>query len=38
MKTITITELKTLLANSPQLDLIDVRTPAEFEGVHVPGA
>jgi len=38
MKNITINELKTLLSDGPSLDLIDVRTPAEFEGVHVPGA
>lgn len=38
MKTITVNELKTLLSGGPTPDLIDVRTPAEFEGVHVPGA
>jgi len=38
MKTITINELNSLLSGGPSLNLIDVRTPAEFEGLHVPGA
>ena len=38
MKNITVNELNTLLSGGATLDLIDVRTPAEFEGVHVPGA
>ena len=38
MKTITVKELKTLLSGRPNLNLLDVRTPAEYEGVHVPGA
>ena len=38
MKSISINELKKLTASEPQPDLIDVRTPAEFEAVHVPGA
>lgn len=40
MKTITVNELKTLL-DQPDADpvhMIDVRTPAEFEAYHVPGA
>jgi len=38
MKAITVNELKSLLSGGPALNLIDVRTPAEFDGVHVPGA
>ncbi|MEI6494012.1 MAG: rhodanese-like domain-containing protein [Verrucomicrobiota bacterium] len=38
MKSITVKELKSLLSGGPAIHLIDVRTPAEFEGVHVPGA
>ena len=38
MKNITVNELNTLLSGGATLNLIDVRTPAEFEGVHVPGA
>jgi len=38
MKNITVNELKNLLSGGASLNLIDVRTPAEFEGVHVPGA
>ena len=38
MKNITVNELKPLLSEESSLDLIDVRTSAEFEGVHVPGA
>ncbi len=32
------TELANRLANEPPLDLVDVRTPAEFEDMHVQGA
>jgi rhodanese-related sulfurtransferase len=38
MKNITVNELNTLLSGGAALNLIDVRTPAEFAGVHVPGA
>ena len=38
MKTITVNELNTLLSGGSSLGLIDVRTPAEFAGVHVPEA
>lgn len=38
MKAITVSELKSLLSGTPPPNLIDVRTPAEFEAVHVPGA
>ena len=38
MKTITATELKEQLNQSPNLELIDVRTPAEFGEVHVENA
>ena len=38
MKNITVNELNTLLSGGSALNLIDVRTPAEFAGVHVPGA
>jgi rhodanese-related sulfurtransferase len=38
MKNITVNELNTLLSGGGNLNLIDVRTPAEFEGVHVPSA
>ena len=38
MKNITVNELKRLLSGGTALNLIDVRTPAEYEGVHVPGA
>lgn len=38
MKTMTVNELKSLLSRQPSVNLIDVRTPAEFEGIHVPGA
>jgi len=38
MKNITINELKNLRSAGQSLTLIDVRTPAEFEAVHVPGA
>ena len=36
MKNISVKELQPLLASNP--NLIDVRTPAEFEAIHVPGA
>jgi len=38
MKIISIHELQSILTSSGRPDLIDVRTPAEFAGVHVPGA
>ena len=38
MNTITPTALQTLLAASPNLPLLDVRTPVEFDEVHVPSA
>lgn len=38
MKTITVSELKNFLSNTPSSNLVDVRTPAEFETLHVPGA
>ena len=38
MKTVTVQELQTLLAAGTPIDLIDVRTPAEYASVHVPGA
>ncbi len=38
MKNITVNELKNLRSAGQSLTLIDVRTPAEFEAVHVPGA
>ena len=38
MKSISINELKIILSSAPTPDLIDVRTPAEFAGVHVSGA
>lgn len=38
MKTISVQTLKTLLAKGNLIDLIDVRTPAEFASVHVPEA
>lgn len=38
MKSITVNELNTLLSGGASLNLIDVRTPAEFAGVHVPEA
>jgi rhodanese-related sulfurtransferase len=38
MKTINVNELKTLHDNTPSLMLLDVRTPGEFEAVHVPRA
>lgn len=36
--TITISELQKLISNGKAANLIDVRTPAEFESIHVPGA
>ncbi|MEI8312631.1 MAG: rhodanese-like domain-containing protein [Verrucomicrobiota bacterium] len=38
MKNITVNELNTLLSGGASINLIDVRTPAEFAGIHVPGA
>jgi rhodanese-related sulfurtransferase len=38
MKTITPVELESLLKTQSDLALLDVRTPAEFAGVHVPQA
>lgn len=38
MKTITVQELQKVLATGSPVDLIDVRTPAEFSSVHIPGA
>lgn len=38
LKTITPQELKELLANGQPIQLIDVRTPAEYTEVHVQGA
>lgn len=37
MRSITVQELHQLLCSSPNLDLIDVRTPAEHAAVHVAG-
>ncbi len=38
MKVISIHELQSILTSAGMPDLIDVRTPAEFAGLHVPGA
>ena len=38
MKTITPSELQQHLASTPDLPVLDVRTPAEFTAVHVPQA
>lgn len=38
MKTISAHELKDLMGRSDDLDLIDVRSPAEYRAVHVRGA
>lgn len=38
MKTITVQELQKILAAGSPVDLIDVRTPAEYASVHVPSA
>jgi rhodanese-related sulfurtransferase len=38
MQTIAAHELDGILSNGGNADLIDVRTPAEFSGIHVPGA
>ena len=38
MKTIAPTELQRLLSTQPDLPVLDVRTPAEFDQVHVPQA
>lgn len=37
-KTISASELKTLLESGQNVQLIDVRTPAEYEEIHVRGA
>ncbi len=37
-QTITATELKQLLSNDTQINLVDVRTPAEYREVHVQQA
>ena len=38
MKSIPVQELQTILASGTPIDLIDVRTPAEYAAVHVPEA
>ena len=38
MKNITVQELQAILAAGTPVDLIDVRTPAEYASAHVPGA
>ena len=38
MKTTTVTELHDALESDARLDIIDVRTPAEYASVHVPAA
>ena len=38
MKNITAQELQKILAAGAPVDLIDVRTPAEYASAHVPGA
>ena len=38
MKTITVQELQALTTAGTPLDVLDVRTPAEYAGGHVPGA
>ena len=38
MKTVSVQELQTILAADAPIDVIDVRTPAEYSSVHVPGA
>lgn len=38
MNSIRVQALQALLANGTPIDLIDVRTPAEFSSAHVPGA
>jgi rhodanese-related sulfurtransferase len=38
MKTISIYKFQETLEQNPQIDLIDVRTPAEFETYHIVGA
>jgi len=38
MKTVSVQELQKILAAGIPVDVIDVRTPAEFSGGHVPGA
>ncbi len=36
MKTISIQELQKIIATGGKIDILDVRTPAEFQAVHVP--
>jgi rhodanese-related sulfurtransferase len=36
--TLDVTELRGLLASASPPRVLDVRTPGEFEGVHIPGA
>lgn len=38
MKTVSVQELQKILAAGAPIDLIDVRTPAEYASVHVPEA
>lgn len=38
LKSIEPEELKELLENGPGAAVLDVRTPAEFEAVHIPGS
>ena len=38
MKTVSVQELQKILASGDPIELIDVRTPAEFASVHVPEA
>ena len=38
MKTISVNELHSILTSGNAPDLIDVRTPAEFAGIHAPAA
>jgi len=38
MKTASVQELQKILASGTPVDLIDVRTPAEYDAVHVPQA
>ena len=38
MKTVSVQELQKILAAGAPVDLIDVRTPAEYASVRVPGA
>lgn len=38
LKSLSVNELRTLMKSDPSLDLIDVRTPGEYETVHASGA